>query len=78
MMKSSTLELDFMHLLGTIISVHFIEKERQHALKYSRAVLNSKARLQHWEMTGIYLMTFLQNWKNLYFISTVCEKKTCE
>ena len=26
-------------------------------------------------MTGIYLMTFQQNWKNLYAISTVCEKK---
>ena len=43
---------------GTVISVHFIEKERQHSLKYSRAVPNSKARLQHLEMTGIYLMTF--------------------
>ena len=47
-----------MHLLGTIISVHFIEKERQHALKYYRTVLNSKARLQHLEMTGIYMITF--------------------
>ena len=27
-----------MHLLGTIISVHVRETERQHALKYSRAV----------------------------------------
>ena len=36
---------------GTITSVHFIEKEKQHVLKYSRAVPNSKARLQHWEMT---------------------------
>ena len=40
-----------MHLLGTIISVHFIETERQHALKYSRAVPNSKERLQHLEVT---------------------------
>ena len=36
---------------GTVISGHFIEKESQHALKYSRAVPNSKARLQHLEMT---------------------------
>ena len=36
---------------GMVISVHFIEKERQHALKYSRAVPNSKARFQHLEMT---------------------------
>ena len=36
---------------GTVISVHFIEKQRQHALKYYRAVPNSKARLQHLEMT---------------------------
>ena len=42
--------LDFMHLLGTIISVHFIEKERQHALKYSRAVPNFEVRLQHLEL----------------------------
>ena len=40
-----------MHLLGTITSVHFMEKERQHALKYSRAVPNAKAHLQHLEMT---------------------------
>ena len=43
-MKLLSLSLDFMHLLGTIILVHLIEKERQHALKYSRAVPNSKAR----------------------------------
>ena len=43
-----------MHLLGTIISVHFIEKERQYPLKYSKAVPNSKAPLQDLEMTGIY------------------------
>ena len=36
---------------GTVISVHFIERERQHALKYSRIIPNSKARLQHLEMT---------------------------
>ena len=36
---------------GTVISVHFIEKERPHSLKYSREVPNSKARLQHLEMT---------------------------
>ena len=36
---------------GTVISVHFIEKEKQHALKYFRAVPNSKARFQHLEMT---------------------------
>ena len=36
---------------GTVISVHFIEKERQRALKYSRAVTNSKPRLQNLEMT---------------------------
>ena len=35
----------------TVISVHFTEKERQHALKYSTAVPNSKARLQHVEKT---------------------------
>ena len=35
---------------GMVISVPFIEKERQYALKYSRAVPNSKARLQHLEM----------------------------
>ena len=64
-----------MHLLGTIISVHFIEKERQHALKYSRAVPNSKALLQHLEMTGIYLMNFEQNWKKLCVISTLWEKR---
>ena len=50
-MKLLTFSLDFMHLLGTIISVHSIEKARQHALKYSRAVPNSKARLQHLELT---------------------------
>ena len=48
-----------MHLLGTIISVHFIEKERQYPLKYSKAVPNSKAPWQDLEMTGIhdYLLT---------------------
>ena len=74
-MKSLILLVDLMHLLETIISVPFIEKERQHALKYSRAVLNSKAHLQHLEMRKIYLMTFSQNWKNLYAKSTLCEKK---
>ena len=58
-----------MHLLGTIISVHFIEQERQHALKYSRPVLNSKGRLQHLKMTGIVddLLTKLEE-----FVCHIC------
>ena len=43
-----------MHLLGTIISVYFIEWERRYALKYSGAVPNSKVPSQDLEMTGIY------------------------
>ena len=39
-----------MDLLGTIISVHFIEKEKQNALKYSRGVRNSEVCLQHLEI----------------------------
>ena len=56
-MKSLTLSLDFMDLLGSIISVHLIKTERQYALKYFRAAPNSKACLQNLEMIGIYLMT---------------------
>ena len=35
-----------MPLLGTIIEVHFIEKEKQHASKYSRVVPKSTMCLQ--------------------------------
>ena len=47
-----------MHLLETIILVHFVEKERQHVLKYFRAVPNSKILSQSLEMAGMYLMNF--------------------
>ena len=63
-----------MHFLGTIISVHFTEQERQHALKYSKPVLNSKARLQHLKMTGIVddLLTKLEEF--VYHIYSMRKK----
>ena len=59
-----------MHLLGTIISVHVRETERQHALKYSRAVPIPKNVCNIWKWlkyiwwpfnkTGRICMSYLQ------------------
>ena len=60
-----------MHLLGTIISVHYIEKENQHALKYSMgsskfqnmfATLENKLEYIWWSLkkTGRICMSYLR------------------
>ena len=67
-----------MHLLGKIISVHFKEKERYHALKYSRVLQNSKARLQHLEMTGIYLTGPINKTGIICMSYLLYSKKWCE
>ena len=60
---------------GNVYISSFERKGKINASGYFRVFPSSKALLQPLEMTGIYLMTFQQSWKNLYVISTVCEKK---
>lgn len=51
---------------GNVYISSFERKGKINASGYFRVFPSSKALLQPLEMTGIYLMTFYQNWKNLY------------
>ena len=59
-----------MHLVGTIISFHFIEKGKQHSLKYSRGVPNSKVCLQHLEINWNISDDFLRKLEE--FLCHIC------